>query len=234
MKDTKIGIVEDEILIADSIRSVLTGMNYTVPEPATDYAEAIALLEDEGLDLVLLDINLNDPENDGIKIGSYIRAHYHLPFIFLTANSDAATLASAKLVRPNAFLVKPFVHAELHAAIEIAMHNFYSEAPKPVAGADHIFIRDGATMQKVLFSDILYVESDHVYVSIYTTARRFLVRASLQDFMERLDKSLFLRIHRCYVVNTQKITSISPSGIAIGHQTLPVSKRYKDHVSALL
>jgi len=236
MKETRIGIVEDEIIIADSIRSVLLRMDYRVTEPCINYDEAIQMLEAEPPHLLLLDINLGSTSKSGIEVGRYIREHMDLPFIFLTANSDIKTVDLAKAVHPNAFLVKPFAQDELHAAIEIAMHNFYSHkaSTQPGPGKDFLFIKDGTELHKINFSDILFLESDHVYVSVHTTARRYLIRTSLQNYIEQLDKNLFLRIHRSYVVNLSKIEKVQGSQIMIGDRSLPISKSYKDELLSRL
>lgn len=230
MQETKIGIVEDEMIIADSICSVLKGMDYIVPEPCCDYREAIAMLQKEQPDLVLLDINLGGSEQDGIAVARYIRDELDMPFIFLTANSDAGTLARAKTVTPDAFIVKPFQKEDLYAAIEIAMHNFYSGG-RAEAGRrrrPYVFIKEGSLFHKVSFADILYLESDHVYVNVYTAQKKYLVRRSLQQYEEELDEKIFRRIHRGYIVNRHKIDSIGPAQLNIGGKTLPVSKKYRD------
>lgn len=236
MKETRIGIVEDEIIIADSIRSVLVRMNYLVAEPCINYEEAINMLQTDPPHLLLLDINLGDTSKSGIEIGGYIRENMDMPFIFLTANSDAKTVELAKAVKPNAFLVKPFVQDELYAAIEIAMHNFYShKAPEsPKTSKDFLYVKDGTELHKINFDDILYLESDHVYVCLYTTARKYLIRTSLQNYIEQLDKSLFLRIHRSYVVNLTKIDKVIGSQIKIDNCILPISKSYKDDLLSRL
>ncbi|MGN6567235.1 MAG: LytR/AlgR family response regulator transcription factor [Flavipsychrobacter sp.] len=235
MQQAKIGIVEDELIIADSIRSVLTNMHYRVPEPCNDYDEAIMMLHSEQPDLVLLDINLGQ-QPDGIAVGRYIREHLDIPFIFLTANSDAGTLERAKTVNPNAFLVKPFQRDDLYAAIEIAMHNFYSsgKVAQGTIARQHLFIKEGGLFHKVSFDEILYIESDHVYVSVYTAQRRYLVRTSLQQYHEELDKNIFVRIHRSYIVNKHKVDSIAPAHLVMGNKILPVSKKYRDALLELL
>jgi DNA-binding response OmpR family regulator len=75
--------------------------------------------------MLLLDINLNDTK-DGIDLAEKINELFQLPFIFLTANSDSATIERAKKVKPNAYLVKPFNKDELYAAIEIVFNNHKS------------------------------------------------------------------------------------------------------------
>jgi response regulator of citrate/malate metabolism len=82
-------------------------LNYTVANTASNYKAAIEMIEKEDLQLLLLDINLGG-QKDGIDIATYVRTHYTLPIIFLTANSDIATVQRAKTVKPNAYLLKPF------------------------------------------------------------------------------------------------------------------------------
>lgn len=122
MKKIKVGIVEDEIIIAETISLALKKLGYLPTKPAYSYESAISMLESEKPDIVLLDINLND-ELDGVDLAHYINANHSLPIIFLTANSDRNTIDRSKQTRPNAFLVKPFSNEDLFSAIEIAHFN---------------------------------------------------------------------------------------------------------------
>jgi DNA-binding NarL/FixJ family response regulator len=122
MKKNKVGIVEDEIIIAETISLVLKKLGYLPTKPAYSYESAISMLESEKPDIVLLDINLND-ELDGVDLAHYININYSLPIIFLTANSDRNTIERSKQTRPNAFLVKPFSSEDLFSSIEIALFN---------------------------------------------------------------------------------------------------------------
>ena len=94
-----IGIVEDEMVIARTIEHTLDELGYAHCGPACTYGEAMELLEEEKPDLLLLDINLAG-KKDGIDVAEKIRQLYQMPFIFLTANSDMATIERAKKVRP--------------------------------------------------------------------------------------------------------------------------------------
>jgi DNA-binding NarL/FixJ family response regulator len=122
MKKIKVGIVEDEMIIAETISLALKKLGYLPTKPAYSYESAISMLEEEEPEIVLLDINLND-ELDGVDLAHYINANYSLPIIFLTANSDRNTIERSKQTRPNAFLVKPFSSEDLLTSIEIALFN---------------------------------------------------------------------------------------------------------------
>lgn len=238
MAGQTIAIVEDEIIIADGIRSVLEELGYNVPEHCSDFDEAVFMLHQCKPDLVLLDIYLSK-NTSGIDIGRYIRSNFDIPFIFLTANSDAETVKMAKEVRPDAFLVKPFQKEDLYTSIEIALHNFNTRERETIEAEtvtiqpnnlDFIFVKDGQCHHKIKLDDILYLASDHVYVTITTTQKKFLVRASLQNYIDKLDGRKFVRIHRSYLVNFDKVEKINNSYVVIDEQQIPLSKNYRDSI----
>ena len=234
MSKIKIGIVEDEVIIADHMADILLKLGYDVPEPAGTYAEAIQLIEDEVPDLILIDIQLKG-KRDGIDLAQKIKEEYRTPFIFVTANSDNATVERAKKVNPSSFLLKPFTKDDLYTAIEICIHNSSAARSEKAEGLLHnyiinnaLFIKEGPNCIKVKFSDILYLESEHVYVNVHTLNKTFLVRSSLQDYLQHFSDKIFFRIHRSYAVNTEHIQSVHAEYVSINDLMLPVGKSYRD------
>lgn len=226
----KIGIVEDEFFIANSIVKLLQEMNYAVTKPAVSYEEAVEMLRGEKPDLVLVDIQLRG-KKDGIELARYINEHYSVPFIFLTANSDSAIVEKAKKVRPSAFLVKPFTREDLYTSVEICLSNFQRTEPassQKLSLGDVLFIKEGNAYHKIRLKDILYLESDHVYVNIVTTDRTYLVRASLQEYGSKLDATQFVRVHRSYVVNFDRVEKIEAEGIVVAGKPVPMSKAHRE------
>ena len=120
MKKIKVGVVEDEMIIAETICLALEKLNYQPCSTADSYESAIKMIEKEEPEIVLLDINLK-AELDGIDLAHYINQHFKIPIIFLTANSDRGTIERSKHTLPAAFLIKPFSNDELLSAIEISM-----------------------------------------------------------------------------------------------------------------
>jgi two-component system response regulator LytT len=236
MSTLKIGIVEDEVIIADHMADILIKLGYEVIEPADSYAEAIQMIEQKMPDLLLLDIQLKG-KRDGIDLAAKINDEYHIPFIFLTANADAATVERAKNVNPSSYLIKPFTKDDLYTAIEICMHNFSGLSPSKSSNASNnfivsnaLFIKEGQHFNKVKFADILYLESEHVYVKVHTANKVFLIRNSLQKYLENFDENYFLRIHRSYAINLEHIQSVNSEYVIINCVTLPVGKSYKDQL----
>lgn len=125
MNQSKILIVEDELIIAEDLREILLELGYKVTGIAKDIKEAKEILIREVPDIALLDIRLRAGDN-GVDLARFIRNNYILPIIFITSYSDKDTLDQAKEVKPDGYLVKPFEKGDLFSSIEIALSNFFS------------------------------------------------------------------------------------------------------------
>jgi DNA-binding LytR/AlgR family response regulator len=229
MRKIKVLVVEDEVIIADNICSALKGLGYETLEPALSYREAMDAIQNEKPDIAILDIYLLGIKT-GIDIAKEIRDFYDFPFIFLTANSDVTTLNLAKEVMPTAYLIKPFSKPELFTSIEVALHNFSKGVGKSDDGEiitkDSFFIKQKGAYNKIIFDDILYLKSAHVYIEIiYTNKEKLLIRASLNDVISKLDQN-FIRIHRGYVVNLKYIQKIMTKSVKVKDVELPIGKKY--------
>lgn len=117
---SRILIMEDEALIAADLEDRLLGMGYAVCATCDETAEAWRLIEQLRPDLALLDIQVRGSQ-DGIELAGRVRRELDIPFIFLTAHADEATLVKARDTEPAGYVLKPFHDRELRAAIEIAL-----------------------------------------------------------------------------------------------------------------
>lgn len=124
-------IVEDEEMIAESIKSRLEMLGYQVPEMLSSGEKVIESVRASQPDLVLMDIRLRG-RMDGIAVAKELRNHYDFPIIYLTAYCDDDTLERAKATEPEGFIVKPFSYADLRASIEIALYKHKLKNEKKV------------------------------------------------------------------------------------------------------
>lgn len=238
MDKVKIGIVEDDEIISRNIHIILKDLGYETTAPATNYADAISMIEREKPDLVMLDIQI-DGDKDGIDVAETINQNFKIPFIFLTSNSDKYTIEKAKKVFPPAYLIKPFNKQDLYSAIEICLYNFSKEtnpmeAIDSYAQKDFIFIKDGYYFHKVKTADIYYMESDHVYINVYTTSKKITVRASLNNYIENFSKNTFFRPHRSYAINMDHIETINSEYVLINGEKIPITKQKRDELMVKL
>ena len=166
-----------------------------------------------------------------------IKKEHKIPFIFLTANSDAATVERAKKAEALAFLVKPFRKNELFAAIELCLHNYaqrQKELNKKEEGTyvinDSIFIKQGQYFHKIPIDDILYLEAENVYLSVHTADNKLLVRSTLPDYLALIDSKNFFRIHRSYAINIRHIQKFNPESVVVNKVEIPIAKAYRDEL----
>lgn len=230
MNALKIGIVEDELLIAESIMVALQNVGYRHTSPAQNYTAALDMIAHEKPDLLLIDIVLqNNP--DGVELGRMVNEKFHLPFIFLTANSDQATVQRAKSVNPSAYLLKPFTENELYSSIEIAFSNYQNNLLAETIQAhtdSFVFVKSGEVYEKIYLSDIVYIESDNVYLHLHTISRNYLIRKKLDEFIDQIGRSLFIRTTRSHAVNLKHLLKVSTNEVEVGNHLVPLQKNYRD------
>ena len=241
----RILIVEDNVIIADDMQSMLEEIGYEIVDNVIVYEQAEKVLKTEQVDLVLIDIILAS-DKTGIDLGKHIRENYDIPFIFVTSNSDRATVENAKTVKPNGYLVKPFEQQDLYTSIEIALSNFTYGTNKAAASnenmgdddvpmsnsvlKDSIFVKKQHLYYRIQFGDIQFIKADNVYLEVNTVDKKFLVRSPLKDYLEKLPKKKFYRAHKSYIVNVDHIDAINSKDIMINNNLIPISKEFKEFI----
>ena len=240
----RILIVEDNVIIADDMQSMLEEIGYEIVDNVIVYEQAEEVLKTQQVDLVLIDIILAS-DRTGIDLGKHIRENYDIPFIFVTSNSDRATVESAKTVKPNGYLVKPFEQQDLYTSIEIALANFtygtgtnkqenpLSQEDVPMSNSvlkDSIFVKKQHLYYRIQFGDIQFVKADNVYLEVNTVDKKFLVRSPLKDYLQKLPKNKFYRAHKSYIVNVDHIDAINSKDIMINNNLIPISKDFKEFI----
>jgi CheY-like chemotaxis protein len=122
----RILIVEDESLVAEDLREMLQGFGYEVSGIADTGETAIALVDEQSPNLVLMDINLASAM-DGITTGGEIRSRWGIPIIYVTAFATQTIINRAKKTNPSGYILKPFNERQIQTAIEIALYNYVLE-----------------------------------------------------------------------------------------------------------
>lgn len=232
------------MIIADDMQSMLEEIGYEIVDNVIVYEQAIEVLKAQQVDLVLIDIILAS-DKTGIDLGKHIRENYDIPFIFVTSNSDRATVENAKTVKPNGYLVKPFEQQDLYTSIEIALSNFIYGKQNVTKGVsnedinedipmsnsilkDSIFVKKQHLYYRIQFGDIQFIKADNVYLEVNTVDKKFLVRSPLKDYLEKLPQNKFYRAHKSYIVNVDHIDAINSKDIMINNTLIPISKDFKE------
>ena len=126
MTTPRILVVEDDLIVAQSIKNHLTNLGYNVAGMINQGQTAIEEVGALQPDLVLMDIKLPG-KIDGITAAGEIHARYNTPVVYLTAYADDEILARAKMTEPFGYILKPFGVKELHSTIETALYKHQAE-----------------------------------------------------------------------------------------------------------
>ncbi len=237
--NVKILIVEDEMLIAAKISTLLTELGYEVTGILARAEDALVHATENAPDIALLDIHLKG-HMDGVELSQALQKERELPIIFLTANADDATFNRAKAAKPYAFISKPFKKLDLQRAIELTISRMAghqiletAEVHSEVASFilnDRIFVRHKDSMVKIFLEDILYIEADRNYCRIFTKNKEYLLAITLKIMEEKLPTQHFIRVHRSFIVNLAQIDEVAESHVIIARKAIPLSKSLREEL----
>jgi len=235
MKNRKILIVEDEAAIAMDIEMRLKVMDFDVLGIAHNPTSALAKLESERPDLILMDINLKKGD-EGIGLAEEVMKNWQIPVIFLTGHSDAQTFSKALEINPYGYVSKPFKDADLRNAIDLAWHNYENAMLVPVKNdikSDSIFVKDGSGLVQLKFKDIQWIRAYDNYCKVYLNNQEYVISLLLKEFDQKLPEG-FVRVHRSFIVSTSHITKLTSDTIFIGENEIPIGKAYRESLLKLL
>ncbi|TXF89059.1 response regulator transcription factor [Neolewinella aurantiaca] len=213
-------VVEDEFVTLDTLCDALNDMGYEVAGDAMTIEEAKEVLARQEVDLAILDINVRG-KNKGIELGHYINKHFGIPFVYLTAYSDPATIASATDSAPYGYLIKPFSPAEIHASIKVAINRYQASAKTK---ENYIYLKDQGTFFRLRVEDIHYVEAFRNYVEVNTNEGKRVIRGTLKEITEKLPSRTFFQPHRSFLVNAEWVSSYKGGFLTVRGASVPVSR----------
>jgi DNA-binding LytR/AlgR family response regulator len=226
-------IVDDEPIARDILENYCQHMReLNIVGSCSNALEAKAALQNQAVDILFLDINM--PVLDGI---SYARTLRHSPqIIFTTAYKEFA--AEAFDLAACDYLLKPFSFDRFIVAVDKALEKLKPAAPKglvqslAVSGEkeDFIFIKTDNKIYKIFFDELLYAEAQGNYTKIVTTTTTLMPKMVFSTFEELLQKTLFLRTHRSFIINKSKINHIEGNRIFINNTEIPIGSNYREQL----
>lgn len=227
----KVLIVEDEVLVAEEIAADMEDYGFEITEIAISSEECLSAIENNVPNIILMDINIKG-NKDGIETAKLIHQTSNIPIIYLTANTDSVTLKRALESLPNAFISKPYQKKDLYSAVEIACnkHNEELITEQNLIINNSFFVKDGDYFTKLNFDDIYYLEADGSYCNIFTNKKKITLSSNLNHFQNNHKNPTFVRTHRSYIVNINKVEGFDKDSIIINSKVIPISKSYQKEI----
>lgn len=228
-------IVDDEELARELMESHLSQLSdFELVATCESAIEASKVLQQQQVDVLFLDI-----EMPVLKGTDFFKNLIHKPnVIFTTAHRDYA-LDGFELNAVD-YLLKPITFQRFFKAIEkfLAQQNttpliVQSPSIQKTDTTNYIFIRKDRKQVKLWFDSILYIESLKDYIKIHLDNDTHVIKHSMSAFEDQLDNR-FIRTHRSYIANADKITAYTKNDVEINSIEIPIGESYKEKVMGLL
>ena len=242
MKTTCI-IVEDIQIAADFLRKFCEKSDLVeVKGHFLNVADALEFLDREKVDLLFLDVEM--PGATGFDL---LDSLTYSPKIILTTSKTEYAF-DAFQYHVNDYLKKPFTYKRFLEAIQKLQQQMQTQDPAPAAitqqqmpviapqgsETDFLFIKAEDKLVKIKKDDILFLESMRDYVKFVTPGKSYITYSTLKNMEEKLIGPLFLKVHRSYIVNINKIDDIRGNIIYLLGNQIPIGKGHKEEVTARL
>jgi len=189
--------------------------------------DAIEFLTTQSADLIFVDIQM--PDLTGVE---FIRTLDEPPKVVFTTAYEKYAIEGFKLNAID-YLLKPFSYEEFLKAAGKARKQVELEAsslPSIEANSQFLFLKSEYKIRRINFNDILYIEGLKDYIKVYTSGdeKPVLSLNSIKSLEQKLPENKFMRVHRSFIVNLDRIDTIERSRIIFGKVYIPVSDQYKD------
>ncbi len=211
-------IVEDEPLALERTKSFVLKLPFLQLLSTFENAmDALVFLKSNNVDLIFLDIHLGEFSGIQLLESSNIDAK-----VILTTAYDEYALKGFDL-NVTDFLLKPFTFERFMQAVE----KIQLKKDSPARDKTFIFIKTEYRLEKLLLSEILYIEGMRDYRKIHTTSKRIMTLKTFKEFENDISQTVVCRVHKSFMVSLDKIESIERDRIKIKDALIPISDTYK-------
>lgn len=213
----RIAICDDEKIIIDELTEIIKAIlqNYKYDNKIIIFQNGEDVIEEaENLDIVFMDIEM--PETDGLKLGRELKERNPKCKIIMSTGM-VERFKEAFYIGAHRFVTKPFDKEEVEEALISAIEE------SDIAGKVEVYYQ--RNQYHILQQEIQYVEAYNGYTEFEADGKRFRKEISLLDVENMLNKLLFVRIDRRYIVNLQYVKDYENDKFVIGEKKFSVSRR---------
>ena len=222
-------IIEDEPLAVKVLSDYIEQVPFL--ELVGSFKDAILATEwlrTNQVDLMFLDIHL--PKLKGM---AFLKTLTHPPAVIITSAYHEYAIEGFNL-NVTDYLLKPFEFERFLVAVsKVKTASTTILQPPHPEQKDYLFLNVQKKKVKVLFSEILFIESQREYVRIVTSKREYFSKLTTHEIESMLPPHLFRRIHRSFIVALNKIDSYTAEAVDINGVSIPIGKGYRDGMENL-
>jgi DNA-binding LytR/AlgR family response regulator len=193
----------------------------------TGAVEAINYVKQETVEVNLIFLDIEMPEMSGIE---FLNTLTHPPQIIIISSKEKYAIQAFEYSVTD-YLLKPITYARFFKAVSKAYENF-NKGKSMLDGDKEIFIKKNSSLVRIKYNDILWVEALENYVVINTMNDKFTIHFTMKSIENQLPMVKFKRVHRSFIVNVSRITSIEDNSVVIkladGRKIIPIGKSYRE------
>jgi two-component system LytT family response regulator len=223
-------IIEDEPLAVKVLADYILQVPFLELQGSfKDAIRATDFLRSNDTDLIFLDIHL--PKLKGM---AFLKTLTNPPAVIITTAYHQYAVEGFNL-NVTDYLLKPFEFERFLIAVN-KVKTAHREKQKPTESQktkDSIFLNVQKKKVRILFSEIVYVESQREYIKIVTTKKEYSSKMSTHEIEDLLPTHLFKRIHRSFIVSISKIESYTAEYVEVNGVSIPIGRGYKDVIETL-
>jgi two-component system LytT family response regulator len=214
-------IIEDEPLALKRTSDFVNKIPFlNLIETFDNSINGLFYLKSNKVDLLFLDINMD--ELSGIELLESTKIDTQV--IITTAYQEYALKGYELNVTD--YLLKPFTFDRFLKAVNKAQENLTSRNSD--VQPDFIFVKTEYRLEKIMLSEIVYIEGMRDYRRIHTVNKKVMTLQNFSEFEKLIPPSIVCRVHKSYMVALNKIVSIERNRIKIADQLIPISETYKE------
>ena len=223
-------IIEDEPLAAKVLSEYISQVPFLdLKATFKDAIMASDWLREHGVSLIFLDIHL--PKLKGM---AFLKTLTHPPAVIITTAYHQYAVEGFNL-NVTDYLLKPFDFERFLMAVNkvrTAEGERHAKSEEQET-KDFIFLNVQKKKVKILFSEIIYIESQREYIRIVTTKKEWLSKMSTHEIEDLLPANFFKRVHRSFIVATARIESYTAEMVEVGGVSIPIGRGYRDVIEGL-
>lgn len=226
-------LIDDEPPAIDLLRKhISTLSDLQIVATCHSAIEASEVLKKEEVDLLFLDIQM--PVLTGLDL---LKTSRSLPKVIITTAHREYALDGYDLDIVD-YLLKPISFERFFKAVQRYYRHGQTNVSVPVNSVDdvkpkHIYVNINKKNFKILFDDILYIESLKDYVRIHTRNENLVVKSNIGAMASLLPEDHFIRVHRSFIVSISKVTAYTSLDVEIGAIEIPIGQTYKQAIQRL-
>ncbi len=224
-------IVDDDDVFVKTLTEQIEKLPFIkVAASCKTYGETLAALKSQSIDVILLDVNLESA--DGLNGFDLLRQYPTLPPVVVISNTPEHAVESYNIGKAKDFMVKPIDTRRLLLAFNRALDTDLGNGS--MFDKNSVFLKMGRKFQRFDLDEIDYIEGYGIYAKVMCNNFSHVVNDSLVNLETILDAKKFMRVHKSYIINLNKLIGFEHNKLFLKNGAVPIGSSYKARLEGLL